>query len=449
MNLISLSGRYSWSKPLNTVLSVLLLAFGVAIIVILISLNTQVKNQLTDSARGVDLVVGAKGSPLQLILSSVYHIDFPTGNISLGDARQVVRNRYVRSAIPLALGDSYRSYRIVGTNHDYPDLYEASVAEGKLWEQPFETTLGARVAEQLNLAVGDTFAGQHGLAEAGAAHDATPYRVVGILAETNTVVDNLILTSIESIWATHAHDEEEAEATEPSASPTPGEVTQTPRPAGPGRTSPGRAGPGPSGRGPSGRGRPPVVDLPAGSGEQEITALLVQYRSPMAAVMMPRQVNSRTALQAASPAFETLRLFSLLGVGVDLLRGFAALVVLISGLSIFVALYNTLKEQRYDLAVMRSLGSTRAKLFAYVLLSGLMITLAGTLLGFVLGHGAIELLSWLSSPVNEAGITGGAFFLEELYVLLLCLALGFVASVVPAINAYRIDISRVLAEGQG
>ncbi len=434
MNLLILSWHYLKAKPLSTALNVLLLAFGIAIIAVLLSLSYQVRDKLTNNSQGIDLVVGAKGSPLQLMLASVFHIDYPTGNIPLAEAKKITRNRYIKRAIPLALGDSYRSYRIVGTNHDYTDLYKATVKEGTLWEKDFETTLGANVARELNLRVGDDFFGQHGMAAAGQTHEETPYRVVGTLAETNTVVDNLILTSIESIWGMHAHEEkpnkehagEEHQGAEAEKMAIP--VAESEKKS----VHPDRRA---------------TANFPQGADNQEITSLLIQYNSPMATVTMPRYVNSQSNLQAASPAFEIVRLFSLLGVGVNLLKGFAYLIILISGLSIFVALYNTLKERKYDLAIMRALGSSPTKLFVHVVLEGIIITVIGGLLGFFLGHGAIEVLSLTYEKSGEAGISGQVFFRDELYILLLCLGLGLVASLIPAIQAYRINISKVLAGG--
>ena len=134
MNLLSLSWNYIKARPLNMVLNMLLMGLGIAIILVLILLSSQLEDNLAKNKKGVDLVVGAKGSPLQLILANVYHIDFPTGNIKLQEAKDLTRNRLIASAIPLALGDNYRGYRIVGTNHDYVKLFDATVDEGELWK---------------------------------------------------------------------------------------------------------------------------------------------------------------------------------------------------------------------------------------------------------------------------------------------------------------------------
>ncbi|MDX5476855.1 MAG: ABC transporter permease, partial [Cyclobacteriaceae bacterium] len=163
MNMFKLSWKYLTAKPLSTGLNILLLALGLAIITVLILIQDQFENKMTRDAQGIDLVVGAKGSPLQLILSSVYHIDFPTGNIDMNDAMALSKNRLVKNIIPMGLGDNYQGYRIVGTNYDYIDLYSAEMGEGELWKKPFDVVLGHEVAMKLGLTVGDNFVGSHGI----------------------------------------------------------------------------------------------------------------------------------------------------------------------------------------------------------------------------------------------------------------------------------------------
>ncbi|EIM75460.1 hypothetical protein A3SI_13832, partial [Nitritalea halalkaliphila LW7] len=181
MNMFKLSWKYLVAKPLHTTLNIVLLAMGLAIITVLLLVQDQFEGKMTRDAKGIDLVVGAKGSPLQLILSSIYHIDFPTGNIDLEEAQKLTQNRLVKQVIPLGLGDNYQGYRIVGTNYDYLDLYEAEVGEGKRWEKPFEIVLGAAVAAKTGLKLGDQIIGSHGVGGGGHAHDEHPYTVVGIL----------------------------------------------------------------------------------------------------------------------------------------------------------------------------------------------------------------------------------------------------------------------------
>jgi putative ABC transport system permease protein len=400
---LKLSLAYLASRKLTTALNLLLLALGVASITVLMLVTEQLEKRMLRDAEGIDLVVGAKGSPLQLVLSSVYHLDVPTGNIPLKAARAIEAHPAVRKAIPLALGDNYRGYRIVGTTHELVAHYGGRIARGELWLDPLEAVLGAEVARATGLQVGDTFSGVHGIVEAGEEHHEHPYDVVGILHPTGTVLDRLILTAVESVWDVHA----QADAPQPLL--------------------------------PDG--------TPDWDADKALTALLVQYASPLAAVTFPRWVNSQGALQAASPAFETARLFQLLGVGAEVLRAFALVLIAGAGLGVFIALYNALEERRYDLAIMRTLGAGPGHLFGLLLLEGMLLTGLGGLLGLGLGHlGAEGLGIWLKAA-RRADITGFTLVPGELWLVALALGVGLAAALLPAWRAYRTDIARVLAEG--
>src|SRR5688572_2129769 len=386
MNIFLIVWSYLKSKPLNTVLNIVLLALGITVITVLLLFNKQLDEKISSNAKGIDLVVGAKGSPLQLILCNIFHIDFPTGNINLKEAEKIAKNRLIKKAIPLALGDSYQSYRIIGTNADYVELYKVELDKGAWWSKEMEVTIGANVAETMKFSVGSKFESTHGLTEGGPGHEEQQFVVKGILKRSNTVVDNLILTSVESIWHVHAeHSEGGMDTTKTDDS------TFVPSKL--------------------------ILTHPAGDSTKEVTSLLIQYRSPMAAIQLPRFINGQSSMQAASPAFETARLFTILGVGVDILMGFAYVLVFISGLSIFIALYNSLKERRYDLAIMRSMGASRSTLFVSVLTEGGMLTLFGSLIGVSLAHAILILLATFVEEARNAGISGIVFYTEEWILL--------------------------------
>ena len=167
----------------------------------------------------------------------------------------------------------------------------------------------------------------------------------------------------------------------------------------------------------------------------------------MAAAVFPRWVNNETDLQAAAPAYETSRLFNMLGVGFDALRIFGLVLILAALLSVFVALINALKERRYDLAMMRTLGASRIKLMAHVLLEGQILAGMGTVLGLLIGHGAAALLATAVQESRGMAIDGFVFVPGEGWIVLLALGAGLIASLIPAIQAYRTDISNTLAEG--
>ncbi len=410
MNILLLSWRSVVSKPLSSLLSWLLLTFGVLIVILILLTSSSLKEEISKNSRGIDLVIGAKGSPLQLILANVFHVDFPTGNMNLQEAAKASRSRYIERAIPVSLGDSYKGTRIVGTTKAYADLYEAEVGQGDWFGDHMEVVLGSVVAKTLGLKVGSEFQSQHGLSEDGDEHEAHhPFIVTGILEASQTVIDKLILTSLESIWEVHAHDDHHAEE----------DSLITIMHLG--------------------------IEISAEQFEkEEITALLVKYRSPMGAVMLPRAINTETNFQAASPAFETARLFNIIGVGVDILNLLGLLIIIISALSVFLSLLNSLKERRYDIAIIRSMGGTQVQIFLLVLFEGMIITFVGAISGLVIAHGLIFALASSLEGINPDSFS---FISEEWIVLIGCFLIGVLASLLPAILAYRSNISETLAKG--
>lgn len=404
MNLASLALAYARRRPLATFLNVLLLAVGVATITLVILVSSELEGRMQREAAGIDLVVGAKGSPLQIVLAGVYHADVPPGNIPLAAVEELARDPRVREVIPMAMGDSFRGFRIVGTVPAFVAHYAARLHAGGLWAAPLEAVLGSETAQGTGLAVGSSFAGSHGLAEGGGEHGDRAYRVVGVLAPTGTVIDRLVLTGMDSVWAVHdAHGHGEPHDEDADAVP----------PA-----------------------------LPA----REVTLALVKYRSPVAAASLPRAINSRTVLQAAAPAYESARLFSVFGVGTEVVRGFALLLVAASGLGLFVALTQALDERRLDLAIMRTLGASRGRIVGVLLLESAGLVALALVCGLALAHGvAATLGDWLPAA---APLAAGAarWRAEEGWVVLLALAVGIIAAALPAWRAYRLDVAATLAE---
>ena len=207
MSLFQLSWKNLTNKPLSLALNLILFALGTGLISLLLLLSSQLQEKFDKNLAGIDLVIGAKGSPLQLILCSMYHVDTPTGNISIKEAKPFMRPGHplIKAAIPLSMGDNYKNYRIVGTTHDILALYNAEIQEGKKWEKTWETTIGAAVANDLGLKIGDRFQSSHGFAsDIDMAHEGD-FTVVGILKPSGSVVDQLILTNTQTIWAVHEH----------------------------------------------------------------------------------------------------------------------------------------------------------------------------------------------------------------------------------------------------
>lgn len=425
MTLSGLSFAYLRDRGLNTALNILLLALGVATLVILLLFSSQLEGRFTRDSEGIDMVVGAKGSPLQLILSSIYHVDVPTGNIPLGTLAMLRKQPTVAEVIPLALGDSFRSFRIVGTEPGYPALYGARLADGRMFAKPFEAVIGSEVAARTGATLGQRFVGSHGMAGGGDdgdkahKHEETPFIVTGRLAPTGTVIDRLILTPVESVWDVHgiAHDEhDEHEHDEAHEHEHEAEAA-----------------------------RDAAI---RGSLEPEVTALLVRFASPLAAVQLPSFINRQTQLQAAVPAVEVSRLLALLGIGLDAVRAFAVLLMFTAGLSIFVALLTALRQREGDMAMLRVIGASRAGIVGQIVAEGLILAAAGALLGVVLGHAVIGLAAASFEELRQLGLSALHFEPAEAWIVLAALAIGVVAALIPALRVFNADIAETLAEAR-
>jgi len=397
MNIAQLAWSYLRARPLGTLLNVLLLALGVGPIGFVWIVNGQVGDSPHRDARGLVLAVGAKGSPMQLILSGIYQLDAPTGNIPLKAAQELAKNPLIRKVIPISLGDSFRGFRVVGTSPDYVALYGGQLQSGRMWNDKMEAVLGSTVAQHSGQQVSGRFVGSHGLTEGGPVHGDSVYTVVGVLKPTGTVLDRLVLVNTESVWFVH-----EGALTDPDERK--------------------------------------VVE-----GERQVTLVLVQYTSPLAAVSLPRRINSETNMQSASPAYESARLFRMIGVGADVIRAFGGVVLATAALSLFIALYHALNERAYDIAVLRTLGARPASIALMLVLEALMLAILGGVLGLLLAHGLAAILAWWMTQQESLRISGWVFSVEELWLLVPALLAAALAALLPGWRASQANISATLA----
>jgi len=411
--MIGLAIAYLRDHPLTTALNILLLAIASAMLMLLVQFGTQLSENLERGTANIDLVVGAKGSPLQLILSSIYHVDEPTGNIPLVAMERLRHDPGVASLTPLALGDSFEGYRIVGTDQSFLSLYGASIAQGRSFSAPSEAVMGAAVARNTGAKPGQKFVGSHGLAESeGEGHDHAPFTVTGILAPTGTVADRLILTSVETVWDVHgiAHDDGHEEAHEHEHHHDEEDEAH---------------------------GREAM--------QPEVTALLIRYRNAAAALRLPSIINRQTEMQAASPATESARLIALFGSAFEGAKLFGWLLAATGGLAIFVALLGVARAREGDLALLRVMGANRLQLFATIVIEGLITAGAGAVLGLAVAHGLMVFARFAFPAIAEIGISPYRLLPAEGAIILAMLAIGALAALVPAIRVYRRDISRQLA----
>lgn len=465
------------SRPGSTAFSVLLFAIGCSIISLIILAEKNLNSSVERNFSEIDLVIGAKGSPLQLILSSVLHADYPTGNISMREAENIARNPLVKTAIPLALGDNYRGFRIVGAPVDYAELYNATLEKGTWYEHSLETVVGANVARTKGLQIGDTFYGVHGFQDAGHSHPEFLYTVTGILEQGSGVIDNLILTPISSVWkvhdGTHHDDHDESHPAHEDHDHESDDHHDTDHNHENGDHEhhdhahaqdhfPEHA------RAADQQQEQPVdpkiaaiqemieagedisqeemqlytefmqqSQVDDGTEDREITAMLLQFRSPAGIIQLTRTINESTRMQAAAPALEINRLMSLLSVGFDLLLILAWVIIAFSGINIFIHLWNTLRREMQDIALMRVMGASQTRVFLLLVAQGVVIALAGWIGGIVLSR-----ILWLLLPsfhfMTETGYA--VLYPQELMLLLYALAAGFMASLIPAWNAYNADV---------
>ena len=397
MKTIGLSWRYLWSRPLGASLNVLLLSLGLASITFLLLVSFQLSKAFDKDLAGIDVVVGAKGSPMQLILCGVFHIDVPPGNIPLKAVKALSANPMVASVIPISLGDNLRGFRIVGTSPAYVAHYGATLTQGRLWDAPMQVVVGSIVAKKLGMQVGNTFVGSHGLGAGGHLHGDNPYTVVGILQPSGTVIDRLIVTDTASVWKVHedytAVDEEDRKIMED---------------------------------------------------EREVTMALIQYKTPLAAMSFPRMVNTTTEMQAAAPAVEISRLLNMLGIGTDVLRAFAGVLLLTAGLSVFIALWSAVRERRSDLALLRMLGAPPAKIAALLMGEALWLGVMSAVIGVAGGQALTALIGWMLQLDNSLLIGGLVWPLELLWVPGLACGISLAAAILPAAGAYRVSVLELL-----
>jgi putative ABC transport system permease protein len=460
----------------STFFSVLLFAIGISIISLIVLADKNLNQSIKRNFSGIDLVVGAKGSPTQLILSSVLHADYPTGNINLAEAENLARNPLVRQAIPLALGDSYRGYRIVGAPLVYAELYNAELQKGNWYEKVLEVTIGANVALGTGLKVGDQFSGVHGFQESGHAHADHLYTVAGILRPGAGVVDNLILTPVASVWKVHDdhhdhnddHDhsnaESESENQETSSDPTYNHDHHDHDESDEHDHSHHANDEQQHSASDLAETDPVIASIlkkieadedisleemqlyqvyqlenlsPSEIDTREITAMLIQFRSPAGIIQLTRLINENTNMQAASPALEINRLLRLLSVGFNVFMTLAWIIIAISGINIFIHLWNTLQHGMHDIALMRVLGASPFMVFMMLIYQGTFIATLGWMAGIVMSRAI-----WLLLPSFHF-LTETQFYTlynQELLLLVFAVLTGILASLIPAWMAYKTDV---------
>ena len=403
MSFVGMAWRYLRFRWLVSLLTVIGIGLGVALVCAVLALRHESERALSRDAGLYDLVVGGKGSPLQLVLSSVYHLDSPTGNLPYSDFERLRRDSRVLWVAPVGLGDNFSGYRIVGTEPQFFDLPDRNgkafftFAKGKVFEDRFDVVLGSQVAASTGLGLGDTFFGTHGLVEVPGAevHRDFPYRVSGILAPTATAQDRAIFGTLESVWEIHETEDRLHSAIQGSA-------------------------------------------LLEGHREREASAILIRLKTPGLRLWMGDEIRKETDGIAAIPINEILRFQqSIIGPVQQALLFVAAAVVVVSCLTVLVTLHQAAERRRHDIAILRSLGALRREVASLVFAEGLLLTGGGILLGLLLGHGGLALSV---GPFRDAtGLILDPWRIPqaELVAVGIMGLCGSLASFFPSLSCYR------------
>lgn len=409
MNLFYISWKNILFKPFNSILIIILFALGIGLISFLLLIEKQIQEKFEKNLAGIQMVVGAKGSPLQLILCSMYHIDAPTGNILLKEAAPLMNPNHpiIARAVPLSLGDSYNGHRIVGTNSYFPTLYNGKVQEGGWCEKEMEAVVGYNVAQNFNLSIGSTFNSAHGLINDSLSEKHEhPFVVKGVFAPTGSVLDELIVTPLESIWAVHDQHDHNSKDIHPSEKDS---INQENR---------------------------------------AITSLLIKFKgNNIQSLNFLRNINENTNMQAANPALEINRLYLLMGAGLDAIAWLGWIILFVSGFSVFVALLQGLSDRKKELAMLRILGASPKQLFTLILYEGLILSIIGCLIGMILSHGFIWAFSGYLRTIYNYNFNTFIIIPEEVWLFLGSIIIGILTAIYPSYKAYRTNMHQTIAEG--
>jgi putative ABC transport system permease protein len=412
MTLLTIVLKNLAQRRLSSTLTALSIALGVSVTVGVLALKEQSHEGFQQSAFGYDLVVGAKGSKLQLVLNTVYHLDQSTGNIPYALYARLKTDRRVRLAVPMAVGDFYQGFRLVGASDKLLTDFEVQkgqkfeLAQGRVYAfdekmlehlmtappdhvhehegQVFEAVLGSIAAERTGLTLGSAFVAQHG-SEEGQAHE-EKWTVVGILKPTGTANDRAIFINLESFFHIKGHQKEEVV-----------------------------------------RGK--------------ISTIVLKTKGPMAAKDLAWEINNGVEAMGGVPAEVVVELFDLIGKVDVLLLAVSVLVIVVAGVSILVSIYNSMAERRRPIAIMRALGARRGTIFAVIVMEASALCLIGGLVGLLGGHVLTAVAGGILKSAAGVVVSPWSFSLNELWVLAGLQALGALVGVVPAAKAYRTDIA--------
>ena len=413
------------NRKFTAALTVVSIALAVVLLLGVERIRSEARESFASTVSGTDLIVGTRASPVQLLLFSVFHLGNATSNIRRDTYVAIASRPEVASSIPISLGDSHRSFRVLGTSLDYFEHFRYArdhrleLASGKRLEGPHDAVLGAEIARALRYKVGESIVIAHGTGEVSfSLHEDQPFRVVGVLAPTGRPVDRTVHVSLEGLDAIHAgHDE-----ADPLAAAL-------------------RAAEGDGQRSAAAQGS---VQPPGGAlARRTISAFLVGLKSRSAALAMQRFVNEYAPepLTAVLPGPTLQEVWELVGAAEKTLLAVSGLVVIVGLVGMLVALLTSLSERRREMAVLRSLGARPSHVFGLILGEAALLTLAGIALGLaVLYPGLLAGRAWLESRFG-LHIGAGWPSIHELGLIISVTVAGVLIGLVPAYRIYRYSLA--------
>ncbi|MEP7195575.1 MAG: FtsX-like permease family protein [Saprospiraceae bacterium] len=409
MNYYQLLWKNLLANPLKTVFNVMLVSIAVSLVLIILLINKQFGNHLGKSSENIDFVLAAKGSPLQSVLCNVLQVDAPTGNIKVGEIQAFLNPAHplIKNCAPLALGDSYKSYRLVGTSLEYFEWQNLKLSEGRFFDKENELVIGNEIAIREKIKLGDTLHSNHGLVNLDMEHEHALI-VTGILTKTNSISNKLIFTSISTYWDEHNHSTD-SDSNSMHESPI-------------------------------------LRNQDLIQKDKEISSVLIQFRGKnIQTLNFGRSINENTNIMGVYPAIEISRLYELTNSASDLLYWIAVILGILSSIALFINLVQALEDRKLELAIMRIGGARPGLIFKLLIAEGLSISLIGCLFGLVLAHGFLYIASQYFQLGSKYGISGTYFMPEEIFIVILTLICGMFASIIPAYRAYKQDIASTIS----
>ena len=442
MNLLTIAWKSIRQRWLASSLTALSISLGVALMVAVLVINGVVSRMFNQNATGFDMILGAKGSPMQLVLNAVYFLDRPPAYIPYKFYKEIKQKSWVAHAIPFALGDTTDDgkFRIVGTIPEYFDVEYVpgkhfELQQGKFLAGTFEAVIGARVARAYGWRVGHEFQIAHG----GSLKDIHDERftVAGVLAPTGLPIDRAVFIHYDGFYEIKGHGMTPEEAAAEAQAQRSGELLVA-------EAKQAVAG-----------AAPPARDAkkPAISDEQKrVTAILIQIKGKgvePAAIMylMMSKFNKGPAVQAVNPIEQISRLLeNIVGNIKTMLVVMTVLIIVVSGVGIFVSIYNSMADRKREIAIMRALGARRGTVFSIIVAEAVLLCLGGGVVGLLLGHGLVFVAGPIVEARSDVLIDPWFFEKQELFILPALLVLAVVVGLVPGITAYRADVARGLSD---